>query len=150
MLLGSSAINGTGNTLNNTIVGNTAANILNGMGGKDALTGGLGADKFVFNTALSATTNLDTITDFSHGQGDKIQLDNAVMAALGVATGSLGTQFFAAAGATNGNDADAHIVYNTTTGDLYYDSNGVTAGGTTKIAVIAGHPALVVGDFEII
>jgi Ca2+-binding RTX toxin-like protein len=113
------------------------------------MTGGGGADHFRFTTALSATTNVDTITDFTHAQGDKIDLDNAVMAALGAA-GSLGTQFYAAAGANNGHDANDHIVYNAATGALYYDSNGSAAGGVTQIAVVAGHPALVVGDFTIV
>lgn len=72
------------------------------------------------------------------------------MAALGVATGSLGTQFYAAAGATNGHDGNDHIVYNSTTGALYYDSNGSAAGGTTQIAVVTGHPTLVVGDFAVV
>jgi Ca2+-binding RTX toxin-like protein len=72
------------------------------------------------------------------------------MAALVATTGALGTQFYAAAGASNGNDADAHIVYNSTTGVLYYDSNANAAGGLTQIATISGHPALVADDFLIV
>jgi Ca2+-binding RTX toxin-like protein len=106
----------------------------------------------VFNTALS-TTGVDTITDFSHTQGDLILLDNAVMTALGGTPGTLGTQFYTHAGATNGADSNDHIVYNTTTGALYYDSNGSTAGGTTEIAIIGTsttHPTLVAADFGIV
>ncbi|HYW57028.1 MAG TPA: putative Ig domain-containing protein, partial [Polaromonas sp.] len=43
-LTGTAAINGTGNALNNTLVGNTAANTLSGGAGNDTLNGGLGAD----------------------------------------------------------------------------------------------------------
>ncbi|MES2205500.1 MAG: calcium-binding protein, partial [Pseudomonadota bacterium] len=43
-LLGSTAINGTGNALNNTVIGNEASNILNGMGGSDTLYGMGGND----------------------------------------------------------------------------------------------------------
>lgn len=73
------------------------------------------------------------------------------MTALGSTPGSLGTRFYAAAGATNGHDSNDHIVYNSTTGALYYDSNGSAAGGTTQIAVIGTttHPGLVVGDLQI-
>jgi len=39
-LTGSEAINGTGNELNNSIVGNAAENVLTGFGGNDSLTGG--------------------------------------------------------------------------------------------------------------
>jgi trimeric autotransporter adhesin len=43
-LTGTSAINGTGNTLNNTLTGNSGANILSGGAGNDTLNGGTGAD----------------------------------------------------------------------------------------------------------
>jgi Ca2+-binding RTX toxin-like protein len=43
-LTGATAINGTGNTLSNTITGNTANNRLDGGGGNDTLTGGAGND----------------------------------------------------------------------------------------------------------
>src|SRR5262249_2446790 len=43
-LTGSSAINGSGNALANTITGNSGANILNGVTGADKLAGGLGND----------------------------------------------------------------------------------------------------------
>ena len=46
-LLGSAAINGTGNGLANTIIGNGAANILNGGLGDDVLIGGLGTDTLI-------------------------------------------------------------------------------------------------------
>ncbi len=92
-LTGTGNINGTGNSLNNTITGNAANNILNaGVGndsvfgmegtdtifggiGADTLTGGLGADRFVyfnFNDSLLPAT--DRIIDFNPGQGDRIAL----------------------------------------------------------------------------
>jgi Ca2+-binding RTX toxin-like protein len=43
-LIGSAAINGTGNTLANVLTGNSAANTLNGAAGADTMTGGLGND----------------------------------------------------------------------------------------------------------
>lgn len=46
-LLGSAAINGTGNALANRIVGNSAINILNGGDGDDVLDGGAGADDLI-------------------------------------------------------------------------------------------------------
>ncbi|MDH5640949.1 MAG: putative Ig domain-containing protein, partial [Nitrospira sp.] len=47
ILTGFEAINGTGNTLNNAIVGNEANNILDGGDGDDVLDGGLGADSLI-------------------------------------------------------------------------------------------------------
>ncbi|WP_260417854.1 calcium-binding protein [Pseudomonas cichorii] len=46
-LLGTAAINGTGNELANRIVGNSANNVLDGAGGSDVLIGGLGDDTYV-------------------------------------------------------------------------------------------------------
>ncbi len=46
-LTGTSAINGTGNTLNNVITGNSAANTLTGGAGNDALNGGAAADTLI-------------------------------------------------------------------------------------------------------
>jgi Ca2+-binding RTX toxin-like protein len=76
-LTGTSAINGTGNSLNNTLTGNTAANSLSGgagndtiIGGKgaDSLTGGTGSDTFIFSAGDSGqTSNYDRITDFAKG-----------------------------------------------------------------------------------
>ncbi len=75
-LTGSSAINGTGNTLNNSITGNSAANTLNGGTGKDILTGAAGNDTFIFNNVVESAiteTTTDVITDFVMGK-DKINL----------------------------------------------------------------------------
>ncbi|MBW8724116.1 MAG: S8 family serine peptidase [Inquilinus limosus] len=59
-----------------TLTGNGAANILNGLAGKDVLTGGTGADRFVFSVPGDSVIgdNSDLITDFSHAQGDRIDL----------------------------------------------------------------------------
>ncbi len=72
-LTGTTAINGTGNTLNNIITGNAADNVLTGGLGNDTLTGGAGADTligdagndsyYVDNTADSITENLNEGTD---------------------------------------------------------------------------------------
>jgi Ca2+-binding RTX toxin-like protein len=49
-LLGSGDINGTGNALANTILGNSGKNILDGGTGADILKGGAGNDVYVINT----------------------------------------------------------------------------------------------------
>lgn len=49
-LTGTAAINGTGNALNNILIGNSANNTLNGGAGKDRLDGGFGSDMMVGGT----------------------------------------------------------------------------------------------------
>jgi len=74
-LTGSSAINGTGNTANNTIIGNNANNILSGKAGKDTLTGGGGSDRFDYKTLTdSLLANLDVITGFNANPGNDLLL----------------------------------------------------------------------------
>ena len=51
VLTGAAAINGTGNTSNNTITGNTAANSLNGGSGADTMIGGNGDDTYFVDAA---------------------------------------------------------------------------------------------------
>jgi Ca2+-binding RTX toxin-like protein len=75
-LLGTTAIDATGNSLSNSITGNTAANKLNGGVGADALRGLAGADTFVFQFGQSSVTGVDRILDFAIGS-DKIDIFNA-------------------------------------------------------------------------
>jgi len=50
VLTGSDAINGTGNDIDNTLLGNNAANVLTGGGGNDYLNGNYGADTMAGGT----------------------------------------------------------------------------------------------------
>ena len=173
-LTGAIAINGTGNSANNVINGNSAVNTLtgndgndtlNGNGGNDVLSGGVGNDRliggtgndslnggtgldlFVFNTALNATTNRDTIADFTLGQ-DTIIFGKTVFTTLMGSNVSLDpTEFFFGAGATAGADANDHIVYNSTNGDLYYDADGSGAGASMLFAMLAVPVGLTAASF---
>lgn len=124
-LTGTAAINGTGNTLNNTITGNAAANILIGGAGKDTLTGGLGADRFHFgatgDTGINSTT-WDVITDFKSSEQDKIDLsaiDANVAAAGNQAFSFIGVAAFSGVNATGQLrfDSTAKVLYGSTDAD---------------------------------
>ena len=92
-LTGISVINGSGNSLDNILVGNVRANALNGdsgndtingFGGNDIITGGLGVDVLTGGTGVDKFVLLpndsglgvsaDTITDFNRLIKEKIDL----------------------------------------------------------------------------
>jgi len=147
----------TGSNLNDTLTGNAGNNVLSGLGGHDTLVGGLGndqlnggsgQDKFVFNTALNATTNKDTITGFSPVD-DQLVLENAIFTKF-TATGAIpaGT-FVANVGAVAG-DANDYLLYDTTTGKLFYDADGNGAGAKVEFVTLVGIPVLSAADFTVI
>ena len=166
-LTGSSAINGTGNAGANLITGNDAANVLVGMGGADTLQGGLGNDSLKGGTGNDELTggdgadvfffvenpgpgSADVITDFASG-ADRMRLDDARFTAIG-ALGSFAlthAPFVSRGGLTGGQDADDRIVYNSTTGALYYDSDGSSATAGLIFATLQGAPALAATDFSV-
>lgn len=156
LILTGGVANATGNTLNNALTGNGAANVLNGLQGNDTMTGGAGLDTFAFNTALNAATNLDRINDFNIVD-DVIHLENTGAGLFTAITGGLiggGGVLAAAAFVKNATGVattvNNRIVYNTTTGDLFYDADGSGAGASIKFATIVNKAALTNADFIVI
>lgn len=173
-LSGTAAINGIGNALDNSLLGNNVANLLVGEGGDDSIVGGGGndtidglqgndllagglgndqlrgldgTDTFVFDTALSATTNVDLVEDFTPGV-DKLNLSKTVFTALGSPNLPIdASQFLEGAGFTSGATALHRVIYNTSTGDLYYDRDGNGAATSVKFAVLEGAPDIGLNDF---
>jgi Ca2+-binding RTX toxin-like protein len=58
--------------------------------------------------------------------------------------------FWSGAGVSAAHDADDRLIYNTTTGALFYDADGIGTGKAVQIAVLAGHPDLAFGDILIV
>jgi len=126
--------------------GGKGSDALHGGTGNDYLTGGAGKDSFVFDTTPDAVHNLDHISDFTVGE-DNIKLDHAIFTALG-GPGALTAGYFYAGPAAH--DGDDRIIYDPGSGDLFYDTNGSAAGGSTEFAVLAKNLALTAGDFLVI
>jgi Ca2+-binding RTX toxin-like protein len=77
-LTGSSAINSTGNDLDNELIGNSGSNVLTGLGGDDLLDGKGGADTLIGgagNDTLKGGAGNDTYI-FNRGDGSDVIYDN--------------------------------------------------------------------------
>jgi Ca2+-binding RTX toxin-like protein len=139
-----------GNAGNDRLLGRDGNDWLRGGAGRDTLSGGAGTDRFIFaETAGSA--NADRISDFVSGT-DRLLFENDVLAGLGPA-GHWAVddgRFWAAPGASGGHDGNDRVIYNTSTGSLYYDADGSGAGAAQLIATLLDHPAIAATDIVVI
>jgi serralysin len=155
VLSGTAATNGTGNALNNSFWGNAASNVLNGgagndyltgAGGNDTLTGGVGIDRFHF---ASPAQGVDTITDFGVGT-DKLSIA-ALAFGGGLVAGAAVTaaQFLTVTTGSAATSASQRLIYNRTSGGLFFDADGSGVGAAVQFGVLGavGHPAIAVTDF---
>ncbi|MDO4643938.1 MAG: glycosyl hydrolase, partial [Cardiobacteriaceae bacterium] len=135
-----------GGTGNDTIKGNSADNYLFGFDGNDhldggagndqleggrgadTLTGGKGKDTFIFASPEDGTA--DTITDFNFSEGDLLQLAHNIFTALETGV-LLADQFVKGKVAQDAND---HLLYDRSTGELAYDPDGNGSAVGTVIA----------------
>ncbi|MEQ1950591.1 hypothetical protein [Mesorhizobium sp. CN2-181] len=125
---GTSDIDLTGNEIAQEILGNDGDNRLEGKGGSDTLRGFDGKDSFVFASTIGAA-NVDTIVDFVVVD-DRFLLSDAIFTALD--TGTLSAAAFRSNATGLAEDASDRIIYETDTGEVYYDSDG-TGGGAAGI-----------------
>jgi Ca2+-binding RTX toxin-like protein len=120
-----------------TLDGGAGNDLLDGGLGNDILTGGNANDIFIFNSVLGG--NVDTITDFDASgasNSDKINLDDAIFAGIANISGSLNSADFVGNAGGDATNANQNILYDTTTGDLYYDADGNGAGAKVLFAHI--------------
>ena len=94
------------------------------------------ADCFRFDTTPNSSTNRDSLTDFSPSQGDRIELALAAFPNLAAATGPLASSAFVVG--TSFSSIDQRLLYNTSTGELIFDSNGSdpAAGTLATVALL--------------
>jgi Ca2+-binding RTX toxin-like protein len=146
----------TGTVTADSIVGSGGRDTLNGGLGKDTLVGGTGkdrltggnqADAFRFDKALGSS-NVDTISDFKTSQGDTIQLDDAIFGAIGA---SLTASEFRAVASGNVAANNVHIVYDRSSGKLWYDADDNGSGAAIHFATLTTKPSsLSFSDFVIV
>ncbi|MEG5042680.1 MULTISPECIES: esterase-like activity of phytase family protein [unclassified Microcoleus] len=141
-LTGTALINGTGNTLPNTIIGNTANNTLNGGGAQDILTGSTGADTFLFQFGQSSVSARDSVSDFAIGT-DKIDLLTQGGSAMNAPT-----SFSRAANNSTATTLQLLVP------QVFTDANGGLAGnqalGINSAAVVVATNASIAGNYLVI
>ena len=140
----------TGSASGDQLRGGGGNDVINGLGGDDRIVGGAGADlltggtdndTFVFDSAPNA---VDSVTDFdasgSAASGDLIELSRGMFTALTTASGStLSAAEFASldgGGAGDTVGAGVHVIYDSATGNLYYDADGLSAANRTLVATL--------------
>jgi len=129
-----------------TVIGTAGAETIAGGSGNDVLTGGAGNDAFLFNAKPDMWGNVDTITDFSV-PGDTILIDHLAFTKIG----KVGA--FAAANLVIGTkalDAADRLIYDKTSGNLFYDADGSGKGAAILFAHLSPNLSLTASDFLIV
>ena len=150
-LTGAAAVNGTGNSLDNTLTGNGAANVLSGLGGNDILIGGagvdrldggLGADTFRFLLASDSDASApDTIVFFDApgaGVGDLIDLSGIDANTLTAGNGAFTFGSTATGGLSLVSQGSSTLVRGNTDADAAFEfALLITDGATTHTSYTA-------------
>ena len=79
---------------------------------------------------------------------DVIELDDAVFAGLNL--GKLDASAFVANASGTATSADQRIIYDTDSGQLFYDADGSLGGAAVLFGMVAGHPPLTGADFVVV
>jgi len=162
LAFGQNYVNGT--LFDQLRVGGTSDDQLNASrtDGRNWISGGLGndllysspgkLDAFVFYTPLNSQSNTDSILGFETGgpEADQIWLDAEIFRGLLSNGDRLDTRSFTTNTNSEANGNVGQIIYNTSTGELFYDGDG--AGGNqeaARFAILSGKESIALEDLRL-
>lgn len=135
-----------GGSRGNTLDGGGGDDILRGDGQHDILIGGSGSDRFVYDNVgdSPANANADEIRDFSHAQGDRIDLR-----LIDADTATVGDQAFSFIGAAEFSH-HAGELRAVVAGGLTTVTADVDGNGTADLRIfLSGSLTLLAADFQL-
>jgi cysteinyl-tRNA synthetase, unknown class len=140
-----------GNDGNDRLLGGRGDDRLAGDQGNDKLTGGSGRDTFVYENFAPQDLGRDRITDFEVGT-DKIELHLDIFSQLSPGQTLNSEEFAVVDSRRAATRSDALIVYDSSSGNLYYNANGSERGlgEGAIIANLSNHPNLSASDFTLV
>jgi len=138
---------------NDVLTGGAGNDVLVGWKGKDTLTTGAGND--IVKLYHFGTDNAPVVKDFKSGE-DKLKFVSGLEASTqltgaytSLAAGFTADNLVAAAGA-KAQEANDFLLFDTKTGKLYYDADGVGAGAAELVATLTGVKVLAATDIAAI
>ena len=96
---------------------------------------------------IRALVGLSELTEW--GQLAEVLMEDQTEHILDRSKSLAAGEFLSGAGQTAAVDANDHVIYNTTTGDLYYDADGVGGAAATLFAHLTTPVALTSASFVI-
>jgi Ca2+-binding RTX toxin-like protein len=145
LVLGTGAVSGAGNTLNNTLTGNAGDNTLDGKTGKDHMVGAAGNDTYVVDNigdvvdenGTLGTDTVQSVIAFSLVESDSVigEFENLTLTGAGAIAGT-------------GNDLANHLIGNAGANKLFGNGGGDLVeggGGADTIDGGAGNDSLAGG-----
>jgi len=138
---------------------------INGGAGDDSIDGGDGDDWIIGgagnDTITTGINSMDTVLYYDPSEGNDTIIDFSAAASMApdmlafrsstfgnITSLTQGTNFFIDPPSPVLLPNTPTFIYNSGSGQLTYDANGSTAGGTSLIATLTGAPTLTVGDFK--
>jgi serralysin len=139
-----------GTRYRDSFIGNVGSNVFEGGGSKDIFTGGGGADTFVYRNPSEGG---DTITDFAWNDFFNISaagFGGGLADGVSLSLTDAMTGVFVSGSNPTPIGTNATFLYDTGTGLLSFDRDGIGSNSVLKLATLSNSPSLSFEQFKIV